>query len=613
MFRRSVLIGILVSLLSTFAASAQQTRPATQPTPDVALERLVILEPTQGRARIIKPFESFYFMFRVDRLDVPKVEVSLANSLCQQEKIRLVADAPPVAMQVNHWVMLLKAPERTPPGVYDLVIDLGVGFQRVPRAIKVVDQFKTRFRFVHLSDMNVGGPTTPDFDPRLVEEINLLNPEFIIATGDFLESARRGPDAWPAAKRFLGRFHAPTYILCGDKDDVETYPQHIAPSFIGTFDYGQCHFFFMMDTSAHPVEQDPLQLKALLSDLGTARPAVLTFLVGHRDRLGVLDGLRTLGKDPAQVFTDGKVRYLVCGGSVDWDYKEYAAKLAAAKLDNVTYIRTGQSSTCMTNGGPGYSKYRVFDVDGSDVKYLYPGGMNDALQCSVPAGRIRTFTHGPNDGTRTTERITVLNTLDQSFSDCRVAFRLAGADPNAVKIANGRIERILPAGNHRLLVLVTIDLPERAAVQVLATTDPEVDGQYRKIPVQFDLTVPAAATFRPARTAAGLKFFAAPEELTLSMTNSSDQPIQVKPQVTLAGQELLIAAPTSQSGNQTPVPGAEGYAIPPGKTIKVPVKLAILSITPGRRLVQVYCTNDPLQRVTVFPLQVTVADESETR
>ena len=142
------LIGLVLSLTASGLRGAEKV--SAKATPNVRMEKLTILEPTQGRARIIKPAESFYFMFRLDKLDVPKIEVSLVNSLCEEERIRLVAVSPPVAMQVNHWVMLLKAPELTKPGVYDLWIDLGVGYQRVPRAIKVVDGFKPRFRFIHL-------------------------------------------------------------------------------------------------------------------------------------------------------------------------------------------------------------------------------------------------------------------------------------------------------------------------------------------------------------------------------------------------------------------------------------------------------------------------------
>jgi len=554
-------------------------------------------------------------MFRVEKLDVPKIEVSLVNSLCPDERVPLVAVAPPVAMQVNHWVMLLKAPELTKPGVYDLMIDLGIGYQRVPRAIKVVDEFKKRFRFVHLSNMNIGDPTAPDFDPILIDEINLLNPEFIIATGDYIEGAGSRADSasWTRIKKYFSRFNAPCFLLCGDQDDILGYPIHITPSQVGTFNYGSYHFFFMLDTSFHPIEQDPIQLRALVNDLKNLPQTTMTFLVGNRDNLGVLDGLKSIGKDPAAVLEEGKVRFLVFGGSTDWDFNEYAEKLASAKLNNVGYVRTGQSSTSMKNGGQGVSQYRVFEINEGDVKYIYPAERGKvSSQFSVPAGHLRLFNHGPNNGTQPTERITILNTLNQSFADCRVAFRIAGTNPESVKVANGKLEQVFPCGNNQLLVLATVGVPEKSALQVLATTDAKTDARYQRPPVQVDLNSSGKISFKPAQTVSGLKFLIADETLELSLTNTSDQPMKVKPQANLNGQMLIIQDPSRSNAKESAEETAaedEGFDLDAKKTIKLTIKPALRSIKPGKHLVQVYLLNDPLQRLTVFPIQVDVAGD----
>jgi len=587
-------------------------------TPNVAVEKLVILEPTQGRPRMVKPGESFYFMFRVDKLDMPKVEASLVSSLCERERVPLVAVAPPVAMQVNHWVMLLKAPELTKPGVYDLLIDLGIGYQRVPRSVRIIDAPKKRFRFVHLSNMNIGEPTAPDFDRRLIDEVNLLNPEFILATGDFMENATaNGVDGWRRTKQFLAGFHAPGYILCGDHDDSESFSVHVAPSLVGTLDYGPYHFFFLMDTGYHPIEQDTLQLKALMNDLNTTQ-ASMTFIVGNRDNLGVLDGLRAINKDPGPLFADGKVRYLIFGGSTDWDYTEYAKKLLEAKLTSVTYVRTGQSSTSTKNGGTGRSRYRVFDVNDGNVRCIYPGSDDGAKsQASVPVGFLHTFHHGPNDGTRTTERVTVLNNLNQSFPDCRVLLRLAGTDPAAVKVANGKIEQVMPLTDRQLLVLANVGLPEKASVSVLATTDSSEEARVQKLPIQAEMAAPGELHFKAGETSDGLRFLLADETLSLTLSNTSRAPVVAKPYVTLDGQSLIIQEQSQPQSSQpaaesTTAPSAkasgEGFTIAAGGSIKLAIKPALRAIRPGRYLVSVYLLNDPLQRLTVFPVQVVVSE-----
>jgi hypothetical protein len=239
-------------------------------------------------------------------------------------------------------------------------------------------------------------------------------------------------------------------------------------------------------------------------------------------------------------------------------------------------------------------------------------------QFSVPAGHLRIFNQGPNDGTQTTERIMVLNSLSQSFSDCRVVFRLAGSDPKTVKVANGKLEQVLPVGPNKLMVLATVGLPEKSAVQVLATTDSAAEAKYQRLPVQVDVTCPPKITFKSAQTATGLKFFIAGETLELSLTNTSSEPVVFNPQVNLDGQTLIIqktsgpesTQPTNESATQPTNNGQEnGYELEPGKTIKLSIKPALRSIKAGRHLVQVYSLNDPLQRLTVFPIQVEVSGE----
>ncbi len=625
--RVSVRVSALIILLFSGIIVAQKTPaksvgPNVKATPDIEVHKLMILEPSQGRPRIIRTEESFRFMF-VKKAFVPQIKTMLVNSLCPEERIRLSVVSPPVVIQDDYWVMLLKAPVLTRPGVYDLLIDLGVGYQRVPRAIKIVKKIKTKFRFVHLSNMNVGLPDAPDFDYRLVDEINLLNPEFIIATGDFLANGRtQGAQGWRRVKKFLARFNAPCYILCGEQDDQMTYPQEINQSLTGTIDYGAYHFFLMMDTAIRPIEKDKLQINALVNDLkAVAKRSSMTFLVANSDRLGVIDGLQSIGLNPADIFTLGKVRAIICGGSTDWDFSEYMGKITRANLSGkVAYIRTGQSSTCMENGGDGISRYRVIDVEGAQLRYVYPEEHPIAgrkLQYSIPVGRIRIFNTGPNDGSQPTEQITVVNSLNQSFADCQVIFNLAGTDPKSVIVQNARKGDVFRVGADKLVVIAKVDLPEKSAVHIIATTDRKTAQAYQKLPIKFNLLVPSELTFHQAKSLSGLKYLKAEGDMQLSVTNLSNKRITTAVQVTLAGQSLILGKPIiskvplgSQpagaiSGINT---AGEDIDILPSGTVRIRVFPSLRHITSGRHWISVYCLNDPLKRVTVFPVTVKVEE-----
>ena len=594
-----------------------QESTSTQPVTGVPMEKLQVLEPTQGRARIVNAGNSFYFMFRVEKLDVPRIDVSLVNTFCETERVKLSAQGTPTAIQGNHWVLMLNVPKSAKPGVYNLIIDFGVGYQKIANAIKIIDQYKNKFRFVHLSNMNIGDPTAPDFDYRLVEEINLLNPEFIIATGDFIENAglRHDAQSWKRVKDFLSRFHAPSYILCGDQDDPISFTSQINPSLVGTLNYGSLHFFFMMDSSYHPIEQDTSQLKAMITDLTNLKNTQTTFLVGNRDSLGVFEGLAALGQNPGDIFTQGKVRYLLFGGSTDWDFKEYAQKLASLELTDLAYIRTAQSSTCMKNGGSGISRYRVFDVDNDHIRYIYPDEQaNHTAQHSVPAGRLKVLDQGPNDGSQNIESAMVVNTLNQSFDACRILLQLAGSDPESVCVANGQIERVIPAGQNKLLVSAIVDVPEKGSTQIVATSNPDAMARYEAIPVKMELRSPEKLIFTPGLTSTGLEFFSTTDKLELTLTNTSQQNIALALQVTLAGQELIIPrelfSPSTQPENTDQNEDADASSnmihLATGQSLTIPIQPAVRFIYPGNHSIVIYTLNDPLRRAKTFPVNIVV-------
>jgi hypothetical protein len=584
------------------------------PLPTQAKELLNIVEPTQGRPVIVRPEDNFYFMYWTDNPEIQKIDVSLVNCLSDHERVALLPAVRPYQIQKTYWAMLLKVPAQAQSGVYDLFINLGEYYQRVPRAVRILSAPKKAFRFVHLSNMNIGEPTAPDFDTRLLDEINLLNPEFVIATGDFVESA--GPDqaeeSWTRIRDFFGQLTVPTYLVCGDLEDPAVFQRRVDARPVGSFDYGSYHFVLMMDTQRHPINQHRSNIEAILQNLKEAPSDSLCCLVGRSEDLWILDGLRGMDLEPAEAFSKYRIRMMISGGSTDWDYLEHAEKLDSAKLAGVDYIRTGQSSTSIKNGGTGLSHYRVFDVDGSNVNYVYSDESSSRrLQYSITVGRLRLFAQGPNDGSQTTERISVLNALNQSFSDCRVVFKLKGTDPSAVRVFNGRLEQVL-TGQGGLIVLASVNLPEKSTVQVLATTDSAQHKKYEKLPVEFSLSAPKPLSFQSLRSEQGLTYLEGASTLELSVKNLSKESLTVRLQARLAGQVLMIHRSTPAEGG-SPSLGltTETVTLKGEETEKITIVPAVRSITPGEHVLSVYCLDDPLERVWTDKVDVVLAGDTK--
>jgi predicted MPP superfamily phosphohydrolase len=90
------------------------------------------------------------------------------------------------------------------------------------------------FRIVQMSDIHLDEFTETSFLERMVAEVNTLNPDLVLITGDFVS---RGPLAFPYAWRcagvaaeILSTLKAPQRFGILGNHDVDVGPEHIIPS-----------------------------------------------------------------------------------------------------------------------------------------------------------------------------------------------------------------------------------------------------------------------------------------------------------------------------------------------------------------------------------------------
>lgn len=564
-------------------------------------DALVIREPSQGRGIFIEPDGEFYFVMRVtDQLRGGDAAFNLVSAVEPSIRIPLYATTPPSFVNNEFASLVLKVPPDATPGLYDLEVRSKAGAYRSRRCVKVVDHFKTRFRFVHLSNMNVGDPTAPDFDDMLPAEVNLLAPEFIVATGDYTEWSRalNVPAAWKRVLDYFARFDAPVFIVCGLHDHEESFGRLVGNGPIGTIDYGSYHGILILDHPGHPVDQDADQLRVIDADLRKNQSKSLNFIVSHSDELGLLDAWRERG-DLADFLRRNKVRMFITGGSADWDYTEFADKLAG--LTDFHFIRTHQSSTCLRDRATGVSHYRVIDVDADSFSYVYPDDTAaEKLQYSIPAGRLRVFHDHPNDGSAAEITATVQNSLNQSFPGVQLWLRVAktGRAAPQPSVAGGRLLRALDIGRY-WSCLVEADLPEKGAVRILAASSPGAIPPLPPVAVSID--GPSDLGFSERRTPFGLGYYAADNPLTLVLKNTSKRPASCWPIVRLNGSQLR---PDPKQTPRMPI------KIDPEATIRIPLNVTLRRVSEGPHTLQCYFLDDPLARLTTIPVNLRMSSAS---
>jgi len=557
-----------------------------------------ILEPSQGRPVILRPGDRFYFLMRLGNSFDAEMYVSLVHSEVGEVYFPLSSTGELKVQPQRHASMVLQVPAETPEGLYDLRVR-GAGWTLTARhSVKVVREFRTRFRFVHLSDMQIGDPTAPDFDARLPEEVNLLSPEFIVATGNYIlpQADDDGHTPWPRVLAYFARFQAPVYLLCGEHDDETGFVPIVGASPIGSFDYGPYHGVLLRHTPTRPI--DAAQADFVRRDLAERRDRVFNFLAMNDDDPTVLDQLAA-GEPPAAFLRVNRVAMLLAGGTSDWDGREYSSTLT--RLPGLHYIRTHAASTCRRGRATGTSHYRVIEVDGANVAYTYPADPAcGPAQPSIPVGGLGVSieTDGGNPPARATA--VIRNGLNQPFADCRGRIPVAKRGGGGPKVAGGRLVQVLD-GRTRWLCEISVDLPDCGGVRIAVDADREPPAP---LPVAVEFAGNEELRFVQAQTRTGLTYLASDDLLVVRLRNTSAQPLTVRPTIRLAGQVLTVTAPEQL---RWPV------AIAAGQTVELPIKLLLPEVTQGPHYVQVSFQDDPLERLHLHRVTVRKATPPATR
>lgn len=572
----------------TQPATAPAVRePASRPVADATGEP-AILEPSQARPVILRPGDRFYFVMRLGEGFSGDAYVSMVHTRASEVYFAFLSAGQLRVQPQRHASMVLQVPAEAPEGLYDLRVRDGGRMLTARSSVRVVKEFKSRFRFVHLSDMNIGDPTAPHFDMRLPEEINLLAPEFIVATGDYrIATGVSGAGSpWAGVLDYFARFDAPVYMLCGERDDDAEFARVTGASPVGAFDYGQYHGILLLHHALRPL--DAGQIDFVRRDLAEHRDAAFCFVAMNDDDPGVIR--RLAGKEsPAAFLQTHRVRMLLCGGDCDWDGREYAPVLAS--LPGLHYVRTHPASTTRIGRASGFSHYRVIEVNGEEASYAYPADRPDGLtQHSISAGALGVEMVGAEGDPPVTATAIIRNGLNQPFANCRVWVRLAKRGDARPRAAGGRLVQVLD-GRAYWLCEVAVDVPDRGGVRAMVSVARDVPP----LPVAVEFEVDEELRFASNTAPDGLTYHTSDGKAIVRVRNIVERPVSLRPTVRLLGQTLTVTTPERFHWPLT---------LEPGTQVDLPMKLLLPGLVEGRHYLQVSLQDDPLQRLHLQPVLV---------
>jgi len=191
---------------------------------------------------------------------------------------RILLDVESFEKENDGWYAIVKVPFETPVELYNLTLiilkdDKYYSTSR-PRAVSIVDSFDDNFNFVHITDFHVGDPRgfaesireTIGYKSvrRCIYEINLLNPDFVIISGDLVFGQLYPFEYRREYKKcydMIQMFDVPTFLAPGNhdgyrrlgEDGLEIWQEYFGPLYY-SFDYGNYHFL-SINSFDWPAEQ----------------------------------------------------------------------------------------------------------------------------------------------------------------------------------------------------------------------------------------------------------------------------------------------------------------------------------------------------------------------
>ncbi|MFQ5806319.1 MAG: metallophosphoesterase family protein [Phycisphaerae bacterium] len=574
--RAAAALAACALLSCTPTATATSDGVVEPAAPNLEFDMPGLFAPTLGRPAFVEPGGTLQVVARIPKAR-GTVEFDLVRDGSPQQRHRLECESDAVERLTAGQPLHLKVPSTVPRQTYDLEIRYN-GKRLLGRHCVAVGHVGRVLRLVHLGNMNVGDVGAPHFDQRLIDEINLVAPTLIVATGDFLDATHVDPPVgWRQLVDYLTRFDAPLVMACGDHDDIELYSRHVASSPIGLIDVGPHRGLVLFDQPLAPIHNDAEQLRWAERVLARAGFDGMTIVVTHDDCPNLLRYWREQGTLTRMIRT-GRIGLWLAGGHRDWDDRAFSELIGDA--GPMVYLRTHQSSAAPREGATGISHYRIVDV--ADDRVILPGETPASSDTppSTPVGYLRATFDGPNDGSETGLGFSVVNNLPYRLDGLALRLQLRKLGGQTPWCHGARLEQVIDLGTV-WECRVRFDLPDKGGLHAAAGSGPPPVRS--AVDVHFD----AGSTFRFRRhlTRQGLTYLALKSDSpVVHVQNSGDDVVAISPLVRLDGDPVAYRPLDGDARFAT----AYRLRLQPGETAGLQLDLSAVRVAPGRRELQVY-------------------------
>ncbi|OYT28277.1 hypothetical protein B6U98_05245 [Thermoplasmatales archaeon ex4572_165] len=224
---------------------------------------LTILHPRSAIPIIQERGEEIIIQFQSISFDILSAEIETAYDLLP-DTIELSIDT--ISQEENTYFARAIIPNDTPEELYNLTLTIeseGQQFSQTrPRSVSVKNEIDGNFTFIQIADFHIGDPRGLIENPketigwkaarRVIDEVNLLNPDFVIISGD-LTFGQAYPfeyiGEYKKCYEILQDFQVPTFLCPGNhdgylqtgQDGFKFWEKYFGPLYY-SFDYDDSHF-----------------------------------------------------------------------------------------------------------------------------------------------------------------------------------------------------------------------------------------------------------------------------------------------------------------------------------------------------------------------------------
>ena len=441
----------------------------------------------------------------------------------------------------NRWELAFTVPAGTPEEVYALVLTSDVTApDTAQHAVKVLPAFRGDYYFAQISDTHLpehafssGGSINTadttgmaDFD-TVIEDLNVIHPEFVIHTGDLVNEGELeeylGMYEMGRAQAMLSHLDAPVWVSSGNHDiggwgatappdgnsrkDWWRYfgwkwlenppagdPYH-SQDF--TFDYGPLHVIgleaYINNGSYDHYRQDlwgaqsftAEQMTWLQTDIAAQPPGTHKLAFYHYD----FGGTNASGGANAN-FTQINPATLGLDGAI-WGHNHVVA-------ENQVTARTTTPFNLGCRSVIDYRAFRIFRVHNG---VMSPGPMHFASTLTTKTtDSMGVAWSAPNDGMRSLLGVTVINRYGETWDHARVRFNMADHDSNFAATGGTIAQVIRQGGIANVYVDAVLPASATSAITVQASTP--VAAVAPAMPAAFGIRAAGPNPFAPGGGAA---------------------------------------------------------------------------------------------------------------